>query len=370
MEFNKLLALRTSQIEVSGIRRVFDLARSLKDPVNLSIGQPHFPVPEPIKRAAADAIFENKNGYTQTQGVPELRERIQHDLRKHFPGQDREITVTSGTSGGILLALLAVVNPGDEVIVPDPFFAAYPHLVTLAGGKSVYVDTYPDFKIDPEKIRVAITPRTKAILLCSPANPTGAIIEPAIQKAVVDIAREKGVLVISDEIYKAFHYDSPPRSPAEHDPNVVVIEGFGKTYGFTGWRLGYAHGPKVIIDEMMKLQQFTYVCAPSIAQFAGIAALDFDVSGIVADYKRKRDLLVNGLKDCFEFNVPGGAFYLFAKVPGKLSGSEFVAEAIRRNLLIIPGGSFSRRDDHFRISYAAEDETLTRGMEILQAMAG
>jgi aspartate aminotransferase/aminotransferase len=370
MQFDKLLAERTQQIEVSGIRRVFDLARSLKDLVNLSIGQPHFPVPESIKRVAADAIFENKNGYTQTQGVPELRERIQLDLKKHYPGQDRDVIVTSGTSGGILLALLAVVNPGDEVIVPDPYFVAYPTFVSLAGGMAVYVDTYPDFKIDPEKIRAAITPRTKAILLCSPANPTGAIIEPAIQKAVVDIAKEKGVLVISDEIYKAFHYDSPPRSPGEYDPNVLVIEGFGKTYGITGWRLGFAHGPQAIVEQMMKLQQFTYVCAPSFAQFAGIAALDFDVSGIVADYKSRRDRLMSGLKGCYEFNVPGGAFYLFAKVPGKRTGSEFVAEAIRRNLLIIPGGCFSRCDDHFRISYAATDETLARGIEILRGMAG
>lgn len=369
MNFNSLLADRTRKIEVSGIRKVFDLARSLKDPVNLSIGQPHFPVPEPIKNAACDAIRADKNGYTPTQGVQELRDRIQKDLKASYPGQDRDVIVTSGTSGGLLLALLATVNPGDEVIVPDPFFVAYPHLVTFTGGTSVYVDTYPDFQIDPAKIEAAITKKTKVILLCSPANPTGAIIPPAVQKAIVEIAQKHGVLVISDEIYKAFHYDGPPRSPAEYDPNVIVIEGFGKTYGITGWRLGYAHGPKPIMDEMMKLQQFTYVCAPSMVQHAGIAAMDFDVSGIVADYKRKRDLLAAGLKEHYEFKLPGGAFYLFAKVPGKGTGQEFVAEAIRRNLLIIPGGSFSRQDDHFRISYAATDETIARGVEILRGMA-
>lgn len=362
-----LLAKRTSQIEVSGIRRVFDLGRTLKDPVNLSIGQPHFPVPDVVKNAAADAIFADKNGYTPTQGVQELRDRIQRDLKMSLPGQERDVIITSGTSGGLLLALLAVVNPGDEVIVADPYFVAYPHLVTLAGGTTVYVDTYPDFQIDPEKIRAAITTRTKVILLCSPANPTGAIIPPAIQKRIVEIAMEKGVLVISDEIYKAFHYDSPPRSLSEYDANVVVIEGFGKTYGITGWRLGYAHGPKAIIDEMMKLQQFSYVCAPSFAQHAGIAALDFDVSGIVADYRNKRDRLVNGLRDRFDFQIPGGAFYLFMKVKGR--GSEFVAEAIRRNLLIIPGNAFSKNDTHVRISYAASDETLDRGIRILNEMA-
>jgi aspartate/methionine/tyrosine aminotransferase len=369
MAIESLLAERTQRIEVSGIRKVFDLARSLKDPVNLSIGQPHFPVPDAIKDAACNAIRGNVNGYTPTQGLPDLRNALLDRIAAKYPGQNRDVIVTSGTSGGLLLALMAVVNPGDEVIVPDPYFVAYPHLMTLADGHAVYVDSYPDFRIDPAKVEAAITAKTKAILLCGPANPTGAVIDPITQAELVAMARRHSVLVISDEIYSAFHYDSPPRSPAEYDANVVVIEGFGKTYGITGWRLGYAHGPRVIIDEMMKLQQFTYVCAPSIAQAAGLAAIDYDVSGIVADYQRKRDRLIDGLRGHFEFNVPGGAFYLFAMVPGGLSGSEFVRRAIERNLLIIPGGSFSRRDDHFRISYAASDETIDRGIAILQGLA-
>lgn len=363
-----LLAERTRQIEVSGIRKVFDLGKSLKDPINLSIGQPHFDVPEPIKAAARKAIDAGHNGYTVTQGVAEFRERIKADLAKQFPGQDREVVITSGTSGGLLLALLAVVNPGDEVIVPDPYFVAYPHLVTLAGGKSVYVDTYPSLQVDPAKVEAAITPRTKVILLCSPANPTGTVASVETQNQLAEIARKHNVMLLSDEIYKAFHYDAPPRSPAEFDPDTLVIEGFGKTYGMTGWRLGYAHGPKAIVDEMMKLQQFTYVCAPSIVQYAGLAAMDFDVSGIVADYKRKRDRLCAGLRDRFEFDVPGGAFYLFAKAPWG-TGTEFVTEAIRQSLLIIPGGVFSRQDTHFRVSYAAKDETLDRGIEVLIRIA-
>ncbi|OWK46752.1 Aspartate aminotransferase [Fimbriiglobus ruber] len=147
-----------------------------------------------------------------------------------------------------------------------------------------------------------------------------------------------------------------------------MIEGFGKTYGMTGWRLGYAHGPRAVIEEMTKLQQFTFVCAPSVVQYAGIAAMDFDVSGIVADYRRKRDLVVAGLRDRFEFAVPGGAFYLFPKCPWG-TGTEFVTEAVRHNLLIIPGGVFSSKDTHFRISYAATDETLARGIEILNRLA-
>jgi len=365
---SRWIADRAKAIEASGIRKIFDLGRSLKDPVNLSIGQPHFDVPEPIKAAAHVAIDRGLNGYTVTQGAAELRDRLRADVRARFPHEDREVLVTSGTSGGLLLAMLAVVNPGDEVIVPDPYFVSYPHLVTLAGGRAVYVDTSPDFRLDPDRVRAAVTDRTKVILTCSPANPTGAVTPPADMQAIAELARDRGVLLVSDEIYRAFHYDGPDRSPAEFNEDVLVVEGFGKTYGMTGWRLGYAHGPRAVIEEMAKLQQMTFVCAPTPFQYAGLAALDFDVSGIVADYRRKRDLLVEGLRDRYEFSVPGGAFYLYARTPWG-TGTEFVTEAIRQNLLIIPGVTFSRQDTHFRISYAAPDETIRRGVEILNRLA-
>jgi aspartate/methionine/tyrosine aminotransferase len=368
MDPRNLLAERTTRIEVSGIRRVFDLGRSLKDPVNLSIGQPHFEVPEPIRAAAHSAIDHHKNGYTPTQGDAALRQRLLNDITP-LGHADRDVIVTSGTSGGLLLALLAIVNPGDEVIMGDPYFVGYPHMVTMAGGVSVMVDTYPTMQLAPDRVAAAMTPRTKAVLLCTPANPTGAVCPPAAMRQLAELCRERGVLLISDEIYKAFHYDHPPHSPTAYDPNVLVIEGFGKTYGITGWRLGYAHGPRAIIAEMMKLQQFSFVCAPSVAQAAGVAALDFDPTAIVADYRRKRDRLMDGLRGRYEFESPGGAFYLFPKVPGGRSGHDFVTQAIERNLLIIPGNAFSRRDTHFRISYAAADATLERGIEILNQMA-
>ena len=364
-----LIAERTKLIELSGIRRVFELARSLKDPVNLSIGQPHFEVPKAIREAAKAAIDANHNGYTVTQGTAELRDRLATDAHARFGHADRDVLVTSGTSGGLLLALMATVNPGDEVITPDPYFVSYPHIITLAGGRMVPVDTYPDFRIDSDRLKAAITPRTKVILLSTPSNPTGAVVEREVQKAIAELARDRGILLISDEIYRAFHYDGPASSPAAFDENVLVVEGFGKTYGVTGWRLGWAHGPKRLIAEMAKLQQFTYVCAPAPLQHAAVAALDFDASAIVADYRRKRDLLMAGLAGRYEFRSPGGAFYLFPKAPWG-TGTEFVAEAIRRNLLIIPGNVFSTRDTHFRISYAAADETLDRGIEILNRLAG
>ncbi len=363
-----LFADRARAVEVSGVRKVFELARSLKDPVNLSIGQPHFDVPDPIKAAAKAAIDLNHNGYTVTQGIPELRARLAADVESRFPGQDRDVVVTGGTSGGLLLALLAVVNPGDEVITADPYFVAYPNMVAVAGGKLVTVDTYPDFRLDVAKIEAAITPRTKAIMLSSPSNPTGAVFDANTQRALAALARDRGILLISDEIYRAFHYDGPPLSPAAHDPDVLVIEGFGKTYGITGWRLGWAHGPKRLIAEIAKLQQFTFVCAPSVVQWAGVAAMDFDVSAIVADYLRKRDLLIAGLKDVYDIEIPGGAFYLFPKVPWG-TGTDFVTSAIQHNLLVIPGNVFSGRDTHFRVSYAATDATLHRGIEILRRLA-
>jgi aspartate aminotransferase/aminotransferase len=363
------IADRARAVEASGIRKIFDLGRSLPDPINLSIGQPHFDVPDSVKAAARAAIDRGLNGYTVTQGAAELRDRLAADVRVRFPHQDRELLVTSGTSGGLLLALLATVNPGDEVIVPDPYFVSYPHLVAIAGGRPVFVDTYPDFRLDPDRVRAAVTDRTKVILLCSPANPTGAVIDAGSLKALAELARDRGVLLVSDEIYRAFHYDGPARSPAEFGEDVLVIEGFGKTYGMTGWRLGYAHGPRAVIEEMTKLQQMTFVCAPTPFQYAGVAALDYDVSGIVADYRRKRELLVEGLRGRFEFATPGGAFYLFPKAPWG-TGSEFVAEAIRQNLLIIPGVAFSKRDTHFRVSYAAPDEVLRRGVEALSRLAG
>lgn len=362
------IAKRMKSIEVSGIRKVFELGRSLKNPVNLSIGQPHFDVPEPIKQAAHQAIDGGANGYTVTQGIAGLRDKIADNVRRHFGHADREVLVTSGTSGGLVLAMLCSLDPGDEVLFFDPYFVMYPHIVTLAGGIPVILDTYPDFQIDLDRVRAALTPKTKGILVNSPVNPTGTVLPRETLRGLAELARERNLILWSDEVYSHFCYDEPFASPAEFNEETVVFDGFSKTYGMTGWRLGFVHGPKPLIEEMTKLQQFTFVCAPSMVQHAGIAALDTDVSAFVADYRRKRDWLMDGLKDYLEIARPGGAFYLFPKAPWG-SGTEFVTEAVRNNLLIIPGSAFSRRDTHFRISYAASDATIERGIEILRRLA-
>jgi aspartate aminotransferase/aminotransferase len=217
-------------------------------------------------------------------------------------------------------------------------------------------------------VKAALTPRTKAILVNSPANPTGVVYDRDTLRDLALLAKERNILLLSDEVYRVFCYDAPFASPAEFNADVVVFDGFSKAYGMTGWRLGFAHGPRALIEEMIKLQQFTFVCAPSIVQHAGVAAWDYDVGKIVADYHRKRDRIYEGLREHYEIVRPGGAFYMFPKAPWG-TASEFVREAIVNSLLIIPGITFSRHDTHFRISYAADDRTIERGIEILNRLA-
>jgi aspartate aminotransferase/aminotransferase len=363
------LAARTRAFDASGIRKVFDLGAKLRDPINLSIGQPDFDAPEAVRRAAVEAIQSRKNGYALSQGMPVLRDRLQAEIDRQYGHADREVFVTSGTSGGIMLAMLVLLNPGDEAIVFDPYFVMYDALAAVAGARPVYVDTYPDFRIDPDRLRAAITPRTKMIVLNSPTNPTGAVATEAEVRMVAELAAERDVLLLSDEIYSRFCYDRPFVSPARFNPRTLVVDGFSKTYGVPGWRLGFAHGPAAVIREMIKLQQYSFVCAPHPLQWAGAAALDVDPAPHIADYHRKRDRIVAGLREHYELVVPAGAFYLFPRLPWG-SGMEFVARAIEQyQLLVIPGSVFSRRDTHFRISYAASDAGIERGIEALVKLA-
>jgi aspartate/methionine/tyrosine aminotransferase len=362
------LSDRAGSFDSSGIRRVFDLAAQMTDPINLSIGQPDFDVPADVQAAAIEAISTGKNGYALTQGMPVLREKLQSQIDEAYGHDDRALFVASGTSGALVLSMMTLVNPGDEVIVFDPYFVMYDALVKLMGGVPVLIDTYPDFRIDVDRVREAITPRTKAILFNSPSNPTGVVASEAEVRAVAELAEEKNLALISDEIYRYFCYDEPFVSPAQFNPETIVIDGFSKTYAMTGWRVGYAHGPAAVINEMTKLQQYTFVCAPQPAQWAAATALDVDISSHIADYRRKRDLLVDGIKDLYELATPGGAFYAFPKVPTG-TGTEFVTRAIQEQLLIIPGEIFSSQDTHVRISYAADDAVIERGIEVLRRLA-
>jgi aspartate/methionine/tyrosine aminotransferase len=363
------LADRTKLFDASGIRKVFDLGAKLKDPINLSIGQPDFDVPEAARQAAIDAIQNRKNGYALTQGMPVLLDKLRAGIQKQFGHDDRDVFVASGTSGALMLALNVLINPGDEVIVFDPCFVMYDALTAVVGGKAVYVDTYPDFHIDVNRVADAITPRTKAILFNSPSNPSGFVANEDEVRQIAQLAAERDIVLISDEIYKAFCYDNPFVSPAKYNPQTLVLDGFSKSHGMPGWRVGFAHGPSAIIREMIKLQQYSFVCSPHPFQWAAAAALDVNMSEQVNAYRRKRDMLVEGLADCYEMPTPRGAFYAFPKTPWG-TGSEFVAHAIEKyKLLIIPGNVFSRRDTNFRISYAATDAMIERGIEALRKLA-
>jgi len=366
---NSAIADRMSLIDSSGIRKVFALASKLKDPVNLSIGQPHFDVSAEVKRAAIQAIQNGLNKYTLTQGIPELREKIQIQQKAKNISLE-EIMITSGVSGGLMLSFMCLINPGDEVIVFDPYFVMYKHLIRAVGGIPVFVDTYPSFDIPIDMVEQAISKKTKIIVINSPCNPTGAVYSKDQLKGLADIANKHNILIVSDEIYNEFTYGEDSISIAEIYENTLVLNGFSKTYAMTGWRLGWAGGPKWLLNEMIKLQQYTFVCAPSIVQYAGIKALEYNPAPLIDSYKEKRDLMYNGLKDYFEILKPEGAFYMFVKTPEGLTDEEFVGKAIDNNLLVIPGSVFSEKSTHFRLCYAAENKVLYKGIEILRNLSG
>ena len=364
------LADRMRHIDASGIRKVFDLASKLKDPVDLSIGQPDFDVPEEAKQAAIEAIRRGDNRYTQTQGTAALRAALAQSCREEFGWtDDRPYLVTSGVSGALMLAILATINPGDEVVVADPYFAMYAQLAHLAGGALVPIGTYPDFRPDVQRLADAVSDRTRVLLINSPSNPTGAVWTERELRDIAEVAAQRDLLVISDEIYNAFCYDHPFASMAGLYENTLLLRGFGKTYGMTGWRMGWCTGPKPLLDKMTMLQQYSFVCAPSMAQAGALAAMKTDPSAHVAAYRKKRDLVFNALGPAFGLLKPQGAFYAFCPAPQGQSGTEFCAKAIQNNVLVIPGGVFSTQDTHFRISYATSDEKLARGMEILTRLA-
>jgi aspartate aminotransferase/aminotransferase len=376
----EIISNRANLIDASGIRKVFALAEKLENPVNFSIGQPDFDVPESLKEIAINAIRQGANKYSQTTGDSLLLEKIARRMEKEFGWEKPCVLVTCGVSGALTLAFMALINPGDEVVIIDPYFVIYKHLVNMLGGKCVFVDSYPHFKLPLEGIKHAITKKTKMIIVNSPCNPTGAVYSQQEIKALAEIAEKKNILVLTDEIYERFCYEKALRlgsgqggcpSIAGYYDNVLVMRGFGKSYAMTGWRIGYVAAPAKLaklLDAMTKIQQYTFVCAPTPFQKAAAAALDYDVSDLIEVYRKKRDLLYNGLKDKFELVKPAGAFYAFIRAPGR-SATKFVEKAIEKGVLIIPGKVFSEKDTHFRISYATSDEKIKKGVEILRKIA-
>lgn len=404
MDWQRAISSRSAMINGSGIRRVFDMGARLKDPINLSIGQPDFPVPAAIKDAACHAIQHDRNGYTPTAGIPELRARVGEYLSRDLgwdtrrlgeggrdatppqPGSnaDTAMLVTSGTSGGLVLACMALLNPGDEIIIPDPWFVLYPHMASVCQAKAVACDTYPDFVLTAERVAPLITPKTKAVVACSPGNPAGVVASAKAQRDLLALCQSKGIVLISDEIYDEFAFSesrteamvggkgagarcpSAARAPGA-SACTLVIRGFGKSYGVTGWRLGYAAGPSALLAEMTKLQQYLYVCAPTPLQHGAAAAFDVSLEPMVAEYQRRRDMVIEKLSRVTEVAMPGGAFYAFPRVPTKLgmTGEQFFEAAYAKNVLLVPGKAFSARDTHFRISFATPLHKLEEGLDVI-----
>ena len=377
----RLLSVRSRSIDSSGIRKVFDLGTKMQDPINLSIGQPDFPVSEAMKEAAIAAIRENKNGYTVTQGIPQLlaavRQRLEHDFGAGWSTTNENLSavITSGTSGGILLALMSLLDAGDEFISPDPYFVMYPQVGKLLSAHCVLCDTYPDFRMTAARVEPLITERTKAVLLNSPSNPCGTVLTAKEIAELVQLCERRGVLLISDEIYDEFCFNDAREngwcpSPGRISNNCLIIRGFGKTHGCTGWRLGYAAGPTPLIQEMAKLQQSTFVCAPSPLQWGVVPSFQEDLSSVLKEYEGRRQMVLDAFSGVANVARPGGAFYAFVEVPPQLnlSASHFVEQAIAKRVLIIPGSVFSHRDTHFRLSFAAARPKLAEGLGILREL--
>ena len=364
-----VISRRAAAFDSSGIRRVFDLMRTLPDPINLSIGQPDFSMPQAAREAACVATQAGKNGYTVTQGIPELRERLEQETRQQLSQPERTLCVTSGTSGGLVLTLMSLIDPGDEVIIFEPAFVMYRPLVEFLGGRCTVIDTAPSFTVDIDRVTATISPQTRLILLNSPNNPTGTVVPAETLKSLAELAEARGITLVSDELYGRYCYDSPFVSAASFSDRVVVLDGFSKSHAMTGWRVGWIHGPREIIEACTTLQQYTFVCAPQVGQWAAVAALDCDMSVPLAECRRKRDKLIAGLEGRYQFTRPGGAFYLYPEAPGG-SGKAFAERAVaEEQLLVVPGTVFGAADSHFRLSYTVSDAMLDRGIAALNRLA-
>lgn len=364
-----LLSDRVLQVRPSGVRKIFDLAQKVKDPVNLSIGEPDFDIPDAVKDEGIKWIEKGFNKYTPSGGIPELREKVLLHLRKKGIICD-DVIITAGVTGGLLLALMTTLNPGEEVVIPDPYFVLYEYQVSFLGGKPVFFDTYPDFTIREEELRRAITDRTKIILINSPNNPTGTVSSREELEMVARVAREKDLLVFSDDIYDAFVYENGPQEKpylGQFYDKTVTFGGFSKTWAMTGWRLGYVAGPKEIIECMVTMQQYAFSSVTSFAQKAALTALDHSMADRIGQYRKKRDLVYEGIQDKYNVVKPKGAIFIFPEAPGGDS-MKFVEKALENNLFVIPGSVFSSRDSHFRISFAASEENLLKGIDILRRL--
>ena len=362
-----MISKRCQEMSVSGIRKVFELSQKLDNPVDLSIGKPDFPVPEELKDEALRAIKENKNDYSLTLGLPQLREKVAEKLnsRNHIKTDVKNIAITSAVSGGLSVVIPTIIDQGDEIVIFDPYFVGYKQIILLFGGVPKIVPKNEDFSLDIKELKNAISNKTKAIIVNTPENPTGHVWSKEELQAVVKIARENDLIIIADEIYEDFIYDKVNKhiSVASMYNKVVTLGGFSKSHAITGWRIGYMCAPEEIINQVAKVQQYTFVCPPTPLQYGVLKAFDVDVVEHVELYKNNRDALFEALKDNYDIVQSQGAFYFFVKYP--CEGTKFVNKCTSNNLLIVPGEVFSENNSHFRISFATKAEEISKAVKIL-----
>ena len=368
INYDEILSQKVCDIKFSGIRKFFDIAATVKDVISLSVGEPDFKTPFAIRKEAIRTLEKGKTTYTSNAGLDGLRsgisEYLQNSINTAYDPK-KEILVTVGGSEAIDAVFRAILNPGDEVLVPEPSFVCYTPLVTMADGVPVPIETKAEnrFKLTPEQLLEKITPKTKALVLPYPNNPTGAVMRREDLEKIAVVLREKNIIVISDEIYSELTYGGERHvSIAEiygMKERTVVINGFSKAFAMTGWRLGFAAGPEPIITQMLKIHQYGIMCSPTVSQYAAVVALRdcrADVEYMVNEYDMRRRLIVNGFNEmgltCFE---PEGAFYVFPCIKSTgLTSQEFCQRLIfEKKVAVVPGDAFGSCGEGFiRVSYA------------------
>jgi aminotransferase len=377
MDYNSLLSDKVKTLAPSGIRRFFDLLEDRPDAISLGVGEPDFVTPWHIRDAGVYSLEKGFTKYTSNAGLMELRRQVTNYLYRRFDlyyDPKKQMIITVGGSEAIDLGIRALVNPGDEVIIPIPSFVCYGPIVTLAGGTPVYVETKAEneFRLTAEELKNAITPRTKLLVLPFPNNPTGAIMEQSDLEAVADVLRGTDIMVLSDEIYAELTYGGKHVSIAnipDMYERTILVNGFSKSYAMTGWRMGYVCGPAVIIKQMLKIHQYAIMSAPTTSQYAAIEAVrdgDNDIEMMKTDYNYRRRFLLEELEklglNCFEAK---GAFYVFPSVQSTgLSSEEFCERLVmEQNVAVIPGNAFGSCGEGFvRMCYATSLKELKEAL--------
>ena len=382
MDYQKLLSPTVLGIKPSGIRKFFDIAETMDDVISLGVGEPDFPTPWEIRKAGILSLESGKTRYTSNRGLETLRAEIgryverKYNVRYHA---EDEILVTVGGSEAIDACIRAIASPGDEIIIPQPSYVCYEPITALCGCKPVIIETRTEnsFKITPKELKSAITPRTKALILPYPCNPTGAIMEKADLEAIADVLRGTNILVISDEIYAELTFGGAPHvSIASIDgmrERTVLINGFSKTFSMTGWRLGYACGPAPVMEQITKIHQYAIMCAPTTSQYAAIEALrngDEAVAAMREEYDMRRRLIVNGFNKLgLSCREPKGAFYAFPCIRSTGMSSEEFCERLlySEKVAVVPGTAFGESGEGFiRASYCYSTEHIMEALKRIE----